>query len=585
MKFFDFILESRLEDFQSKYGRKFSEEQQKKIIDNVPQKYWDWVGKNFDAINFQSNFLDLVNNLRYFDKISSNLPITDINSYKNLEQLVNALQDYAKRARRDYTEMEGGKVVFDDGRFFVVNPQTHDASCHYGKGTKWCTASGSDQQFKQYNEDGKLFYILDRNADSSDPFYKVALLKKFNGDKTFYLANDETTNIFPAHIGQNKYDAIMQKVDEYLKSEYGEQIKFYEDKEKARKEKETQERLRIQRLMNQKREECDERRIENEWALGPDCPEEGLMAHALLKWLDDNGDVDVRTREDEVEINRIKSEIDRLQNEYDNSENVETDLLDEISELEEELQELEKKIDVYNISPVGEYYDMIRFEVIDAELDDREYAVGTEEQVQRSCEEKVEQLIDDIGYEGFNKSFVSHYIDDDAVADWAEDLYSEDVYNNPEIYLDESDRELSSEQEDKISILKYKIEKTEHEIENLEELKDDENGDDINEKIDELRDMISELEDEITDIESEPDGEFPDELIQEKIDELVQDVKRDVESFMQEHGLEYENFIDKERFIEGAIDVDGYGHTLNGYDGTIDEVEVEGQWFHVMRID
>lgn len=585
MKFFELILENRLEEFKSKHGRKYSEEQQKKIIDNVPQKYWDWVGKNFDSINFDSNFQDLVNKLKTFDKISSNLPITDINSYKNLEQLSKALTDYSERPRRDYSEMEGGRVVFDDGRFFVVNPQTHQASCYYGKGTKWCTAADSDYQFKQYNDDGKLFYILDRTADSSDPFYKIALLRKFNGDKIFYKADDTTTMILPAHIGAKKYEEIMDKIEEYLNSEYSAQIKFHEDKERAKKEKERQEAFRLARILNERREEAQERRIENEWALGPDCPEEGLKAHALLDWLIDTSDVEVRTNQDEIEIQRIKSEIERLQNQYDNSEDVETDLLDEISDLEEELQELESKIDLYNIVPTGEFYDMTEFEVIDAGLDDRRYVVGTEDEIRSSCVERVESLLDDIGYEGFNSSFVSGYIDEDEVASYARDYFSDDVYSNPEVYLDESERQLSEKQVENIRIYKMRIEKTQKEIDRLEEIIDDENEDEIQEKIDELNDTISEYEDEIQSIEDDPDGEFPEDLLEEKLDDLVDDVRRDPEAFLNEHGLEYENFIDRDRFIEAVIDEDGYGHTINSYDGNADEVKIQDQWYYVMRID
>lgn len=585
MKFFELIKESRVDDFKSKYGKKFSEEQLNKIIDNVPHKFLDWVGKNFDTINFNQNFLDLVTKLREFEKLSSNLPQTDINSYKSVEEIYKALNDYSNRQRREYKQVEGGKVVFDDGRFFVVNPQTHQSSCHYGKGTKWCTVASSDHQFNQYNSDGKLFYILDRNADSSDPFYKVALLNKFDGNKSFFTATDEQTNIYPAHVGTGKYNEIMNQITEYMNSEYSEQIKIFSDKEAAKKEKERQEALRLARILNERREEADERRVENEWALGPDCPEEGLKAHALLEWLSDNNDVEVKTREDMVEIDRLKGEIQRLQTQYDESEDVETDLLDEISDLEDELQELENKIDVYNIIPTGEFYDCTEFEVIDSGLSDRRYAVGTENEMQSSCEERVDSLIDDIGYEGFSSGFARGYIDEDEVADYARDYLGDDVYQNPEVYFDESERQLSKKQEEDISIYKMRIEKTQREIERLEEIIDDDNEDEVQSKIDELNDLITEYEEEIVSIEDDPDGEFPDDLIEEKVDELADDVRRDPESFLNEHGIDWEQFINKDDFIQGVIESDGFGHTLNSYDGNADEIKIQDQWFYVMRID
>jgi len=558
----------------------------KKIIDNVPQKFWDWVAKNFEVMNFESNFQDLVRKLREFDKISSNLPKTDINSYKSVSELSDELQKYANRPRRDYKQVEGGKVVFDDGRFFVVNPQTHQASCYYGKGTKWCTVASSDHQFNYYNTEGKLFYILDRSADSSDPFYKVALLNKFDGNKSFFTATDQQTNIYPAHVGTAKYNEIINQITEYMNSEYSEQIKIFNDKEAAKKEKERQEALRQARILRQMRDDAEERRMENEWALGPDCPEEGLKAHALLDWLVDTSDVSALTNEDRIEIQRLKDEIERLKNQYDNSEEVETDILDEISDLEDELNELEEKIDVYNIIPTGEYYDCTEFEVIDAGLSDRKYAVGTEGEMQSSCEERVDSLIDDIGYGGFSSGFARGFIDDEQVADYARDYLGDDVYQNPEVYLDESERQLSSKQKEEIEILKMRIKRTEVEIERFEELIGDGGDDDsIQDKIDELSELIVEYQDEIDDIENDPDGEFPDDLVEEKVDELVDDVMRDPEGFLNEHGIDWEQFIDKDEFIQGVIDADGFGQTLNSYDGNADEVKIQDQWFYVMRID
>jgi len=36
--------------------------------------------------------------------------------------------------------------------------------------------------------------------------------------------------------------------------------------------------------------------------------------------------------------------------------------------------------------------------------------------------------------------------------------------------------------------------------------------------------------------------------------------------------------------IETVISSDGYGHLLNGYDGTDHETKINGTWYHVMRI-
>jgi hypothetical protein len=539
-----------------------------------------------DGVNFDENLSVLGKALDGFQKISSNLPITDLYQYKSIGQLYSALTDYQKRQRRIVKKVDGGNVVYDDGRFFVVNPLTHDTSCYYGKGTKWCTAASTDHQFNRYNQDGKLFYILDRQAPSDNKFYKVALLQKFDGDRTYYDALDATVNNGWI-IGTNKLNEILSSVDEYVNDQYPEQVKIFKDKELARKEIERLERERQAQILRQRETEAQERRLDDWWSLDdPACPEEGLRAHALLEFLSDNNDAEILTNVDRGEIARIETEIDRLQAEYDNDNEVRNDLLEEIGVLEDELGELKQKIDVYNIVPTGTYYDTDEFEVINVpELEDRRYAVGNEREMQTSSEEYVNQMIDDIGFDGFNSNFVRQYIDTDAVIEYAEDLFNQDVYQNPDAYLEDSQRELSRKQEEQIKIREDKIQRLSEYILRLQGDMDGEDDEEIQEKIDEIQEKIDEMDAEIEGIEEDPEGDFPDELIEEIINNRVDDVKYDVEGFMNEWGLEWNEYIDKDAFIKAVIDEDGYGHTLNGYDGSADEVTIQGELFYVMRID
>ncbi len=584
MDFLKIIQEGRVDDFKAKYSQKFGGENINKIISSVPQKYLDWVGKHMDGVNFEDNLSKVSEALNKFVKISSNLPITDLYQYKNIGQLLSALAEYEGRQRRVVKKVEGGNVVYDDGRFFVVNPLTHDSSCYYGKGTKWCTTADSDHQFNRYNQDGKLFYILDRSAPSDNKYYKVALLQKFDGDRTYYDALDATTNsgwIF----GTNKLNEILSSVDEYIKETYPEQVKIFTDKELARKERERLEKVRLAQILRQRQAQAQERRENGEWDL-PDADETGLKAHALLRVLEIEGDIEVMTNQDRGEIARIENEITRLQAEYDNDGEVRQDLLDEISELEDELTELQNKIDVYNIIPTGRYYDASEFEVIGApELEDRRYVVGDENEMETSSYEYLEQLLDDIGFEAFRPEFVKQYIDEDAVISYAEDLYNQDVYDSPDSYLDDSERMLSRQQEEMITILENKIEKYRELVSKLEGELDGENDEDIEERIDELNENISEMESEIEEIKEDPEGDFPDELLEDIIERRLEDVKYDIEGFMNDWGLEINNYIDKDAFIKAVVDEDGYGTTLNGYDGSADEINVEGETFYVMRID
>jgi hypothetical protein len=586
MKFSEYILEGRVDDFKMKHGKKFSPPNIDKIIKNISPKYLDWVGKVMDDVNFDENLKTMVSTLKRFETISTNLPLTDINQYKTLNDLVTSIKTYDNRVRRDVKEIQGGKVVFDDGKYFIINPLNYESSCYYGKGTKWCTAAETDSHFKRYNQDGKLFYIIDRTKPSNDPNYKIALLKKFDGEMSFWDAKDERVD-FNGVVGDDKFQEIIGEVDKFLQEVYPEQLKIYTDAVATKKEKERLEKLRIQQELRAKLDDAQDRRESGEWSVSFDeMDDEGLMAHALLTWLDEYASVGIRTSEDNNEIIRLESEIERLDNEYDNSEDPRPELLDEKSELEEELEELKNKIDVYNIVPTGDdYYGLDTFEVLNDEYNGRVFAIGTEYDTERAAIEYVENLIDDIGYEGFRTYFLEQHIDEDELERYVRDFYSDDIYNEPDSYFNEDQRDLSDSQQEEINRKERTIGKLNLQISGLEDELDGENDDDINEKIDEMNEMISELEEEIEEIKNNPEGDFPDELIESEIENRIQDVMRDPQWFISDFGLDIKNFINERDFAQAVVDEDGVGVTLNRYDGSADLITINNVDFYVMRID
>jgi len=143
----------------------------------------------------------------------------------------------------------------------------------------------------------------------------------------------------------------------------------------------------------------------------------------------------------------------------------------------------------------------------------------------------------------------------------------------------------SRKQDEQIQILRDKISNVESLIERLESHMDEKNEDEIQERIDELNENIQEMNDEITEIEENPEGDYPEDEIEAAIESRVKDVEYDVETFMDEFGLDIENYIDKGSLIQDVVDTDGYGHTLNSYDGTADETYVKDKLYYVMRIN
>ena len=85
-----------------------------------------------------------------------------------------------------------------------------------------------------------------------------------------------------------EYKTLMSAIDQYMESQFAEQLKVYRDKEAARKEKDRLARAREQQRVRELSEDADERRASGEWSLSDDPDDVALKAHALFEWLSDN---------------------------------------------------------------------------------------------------------------------------------------------------------------------------------------------------------------------------------------------------------------------------------------------------------
>jgi hypothetical protein len=587
MKFIELIFEGREDDFKSTYANKFSPEKLEAIINMVNEvpngtKFLTFLGKVLPNTVSQGILDDTVKPvLKKFVAIGPNLEIKDINQYKTFAELNTAIQKYENRIRRSVETIEGADLVYEDDTFTVIAPLTTKASCYYGAGTKWCTASSADNtHFNNYMREGKLFYILDKTKPTSDRFYKVALLKKFDGDESYFDAPDEKfTNGWI--IGTNKLARIKEQIDSYIKEKYAKELEIWGDKEKAAIERKRLARVEQQRVENGLIESANQRREDDEWSLDNlSQGDMGSCAHALFNFLISEGTIEEKTPEDKSEIARIENEITRLQAEYDNDEEVRGDLLDEISELEDELTELDAKMDVYNMLPTGDY---VLKEFTTTEFQGR-WKVGDSDDTEREAVRYVKDMLDDVGYDGYNESFVMEHFDDDSFRVYLKDFFEEDVYNNPEVYLDDSDKELSRSQEARIVELKQMVSNLESERDSL-----DDEDEDYSDEYDRIGDEIDEANNEIEEIENDPDGEYDeyklDSIVADKISEHRYDAKDFYENYL--GGDDFSEwatsngFINEDDFAQAVVDADGYGTVLNNYDGSEENVSFEGETYYI----
>ena len=240
------------------------------------------------------------------------------------------------------------------------------------------------------------------------------------------------------------------------------------------------------------------------------------------------------------------------------------------------------EVSISDIEHRGSYYDTDEFAV---EGIDKIFAVGTDDEMMSSAKEYLEDYIEEVGYGGYDNSLLEEYIDEEEVAYYAKDFYEDDVYSNPESYLDDDKRMLSSKQKEQVDIFEMRKDRLGRSIEQFLNGLGGENDEWYRKKIEELEVIIEEFNEEIEMIKGDPDGDYPETLVSQVIDDNVSEVKRDPMRFIDDFGLEISNYINKEKFIKEIINNDGYGEILNRYDGTADEIFLDGDLFFVMRID
>ena len=342
------------------------------------------------------------------------------------------------------------------------------------------------------------------------------------------------------------------------------------------------ERKRLAAELQKKKDEMDVLRANDEWNIN-DTDELGLKANALFKHLVSEG-LDVLDDEGRERLTNLKIELDKLQDEYDNVEDSElvSDLYDKITDLEGDIEGLENENnDVYLLSP-NRYstYGLQSFEVLSPEFRNIVYSVGTYDEMDEAALEYAKSYVDEVGIDGFNEGFIDDYIDTDYVRSYFSDWYEDDVRQNPEIYFNENDYELTLAQEERKDQLENEISEYEERQSNLDS--EIEDPDEYSRMYDQIQDHIDSLQEELDNIT--PDDEPTEEMIEEKVEGMLDDVERNPVHYIKDYGANINDFVDGDALAQGLVDTDGWG-IMNSYDGQYDEVTVSGRDFYVMRVE
>jgi hypothetical protein len=148
-------------------------------------KFLPWIMKMIAGGESRKQVIDAAD---IFEKYSPQFKKRNLGSYKSPDQIIATYKEEVVAKRVAKARKERGKtephvsdsdrhIVYEDDNLFVVRPLTVDASCHYGRKTKWCIAQEDNDYFREYTEDdGKVFYFIkDDRRKNDDPYYKVAI--------------------------------------------------------------------------------------------------------------------------------------------------------------------------------------------------------------------------------------------------------------------------------------------------------------------------------------------------------------------------------------------------------------------------
>ena len=166
------------------------------ILDNVP----------YDVRNALKSFIPL-NERGLIDN-------KDITSYKNVQEVLKQVALAEFKAISKELERQIHKV-YEDDNWLVLRPLSRESSMKYGAGTKWCTASDSDDyQYWNYTGRGILIYTINKKTGQKVATFKN-LSKDHDHELSFWNEIDTRIDSYEANLPQN----IMSHIFEELKSD------------------------------------------------------------------------------------------------------------------------------------------------------------------------------------------------------------------------------------------------------------------------------------------------------------------------------------------------------------------------------
>ena len=117
-----------------------------------------------------------------------------------------------------------------------------------------------------------------------------------------------------------------------------------------------------------------------------------------------------------------------------------------------------------------------------------------------------------------------------------------------------------------------------------DEDEDGEHESDNESRVEEIENRSEEIDSEIQEIKDDPDGDLSDDDIEQVMEEKRDEIESDPISWLDDYGMDYDNFVNKGSLLRDLIDESDYS-VISYYDGDYQEVNINSNTYIVFRID
>lgn len=329
-------------------------------------------------------------------------------------------------------------------------------------------------------------------------------------------------------------------------------------------------------------------RYTKEWEIGPGMSETAARANALFQFLVNTGELTAADEDTQERLGKLQKRKFDLEKELENDQDPAPAKITQLEQINQEIEEIQEEYsDVYDLEVMDDDYlgGLTWFEI---EKIEKAYVVGDDYDMDKAALEYLEQLYDDIGLDSLPDWLLESSIDTDSVVETFRIMYEDDVYENPDQYLEDSDRELSQEQ-------KYEVEKIDFLSKDLDKKikafklagqneTDSEKLSLIEKTIRKFETKLAQLDSQRDEIVEDPQGEFGEDVIEREIEARLEYVKENPVQQLKDYGMELEGYVDEQKAYQTILDHDGY-EVMSSYDGEVNEEIVNGDLFYIIRIE